>query len=264
MNITPCPTEQGTTSPGQIDLPLCWSEELPGEGGGGDGWKTYWEQLDDRQTVFRVQSEEYAENLAKAIPLPSPMRVLDFGCGFGYVAEKLAPQVGELYLWDASANMRRHARVRMTRFANVRYLDLSSPAVFPPDPGLDLIAINSVVQYMTPEEFSGWLVYWKKMLVPGGRIVISDLIPPAYAGGKDLLHVLRLSARRGFLLRAIYQALGEIFRYYRTRQSRPLTRIGKEELTHRGEAAGLTVDFLPQNLTHFPDRITAVFTNPTR
>jgi SAM-dependent methyltransferase len=157
--------------------------------------------------------------------------------------------------------MRRHARARMARFANVRYLDLSRPERFPSDPRFDVILVNSVCQYMTPDEFSGWLGYWRKMLAPGGKIVISDLIPPDYRGGRDLLHLLRFSARRGFLLRAVAQAVGEIFRYYRTRQARPLTRFGKEELSRRGQEAGLAVEFLPRNLTHFPERITAIFSH---
>src|SRR5262249_28985463 len=160
-------------------------------------------------------------------------------------------------LWPGAATIRRHARARMAPFGNVRYLDLSGPEHFPRDPRFDLILVNSVCQYMTPDEFSGWLGHWRQMLAPGGRVVISDLIPPDYSGSRDLLHLLRFSPRRGFLLRAVFQAVGEIFRYYKTRQARPLTRFGKEELTRRGQEAGLTVEFLPRNLTHFPERLTA-------
>lgn len=241
------------------EIPACWSEPLPAAADESDGWKSYWEQLDDRQTTFRVQSQEYVENLTRSLPLDPGMRVLDFGCGFCHVAEMLAPRVGELFLWDATANMRRHARARMARFANVRYLDLSRPDESLPDPRLDLILVNSVCQYMTPEEFSGWLGHWRRLLGPGGRVVVSDLIPPEHRGSRELFTLLKFSARRGFLLRAVWQALGEVTRYHRTRQSRPLTRFSKDDLTRRGAAAGLRAEFLPRNLTHFPARITAIF-----
>jgi len=60
-------------------------------------------------------------------------------------------------------------------------------------------------------------------------------------------------------VRAIWQALGEIWRYLSVRQARPLTRIGREELRQLGKAAGLAVSCLPSNLAFFTKRFTAVF-----
>jgi hypothetical protein len=34
---------------------------------------------------------------------------------------------------------------------------------------LDLSLVNSVVQYMHPAEFAGWLVRWRKLLAAGGN-----------------------------------------------------------------------------------------------
>jgi cyclopropane fatty-acyl-phospholipid synthase-like methyltransferase len=224
-----------------------------------DGWQVYWETLDDHQRLYREQAHEYVRNLTAALPLNPQMRVLDFGCGFGLVAATLAPLVGELFLWDASPNMWRHAQANVAGYANVRFLDRAERSPPVGGPCFDLILVNSVIQYMTPEEFSGWLACWRDLLGPGGRIVMSDIIPPDGGSVAEILDLLKFSARRGFLVRALWQAAGELGRYRKIRHARPLTRLGHEELRRRGREAGLVVTFLPRNLTHFPRRVTAVF-----
>ena len=219
------------------EIPQCWSVEPPVTGNTKDDgamWESYWEGLNDRQQLFREQSDEYIRNLDSTLGLDSRARVLDFGCGFGYVAELLAPRVGELFLWDSSANMRRRARLNVAGHQNIRFLDLSDSKPLSGELQFELILVNSVVQYMTFDEFSAWLLRWRNMLAPGGRIVVSDLIPPDYPAIWDIVDLLRLSARRGFLVRAICQALSEIWRYWGVRRARPLSRVGRQDLSQRG------------------------------
>jgi SAM-dependent methyltransferase len=223
-------------------------------------WRAYWEELSDDQQIFKEQSDEYARNVLASVISGRVARVLDFGCGFGHVAKMLAPHVGELHLWDASANMRRRARLNVAGCQNIRFLDLSNPESDDSQLQFELILVNSVVQYMTSDEFSAWLLRWRKMLGTGGRIVVSDLIPPSYPALRDILDLLRFSARRGFLVRAVWQAFSEIWSYWGVRRTRPLSRTGREELTRVGEDSGLAVSFLPVNLTHFKKRLTAAFT----
>jgi SAM-dependent methyltransferase len=246
------------------EIPRCWSLEprVVGNGqDGGGGWELYWEGLSDRQQRFRAQANEYVRNLGSVLPLESLARVLDFGCGFGFVAALLAPRVGEVFLWDASANMRGRARVNVATCQNIRFLDLSDPKAVPRDLHFNLIVVNSVVQYMTLDEFSAWLVQWRGMLAPGGRIVVSDLIPPGSPAILDIVDLLRFCRRHGFLARAIWQAFGQLVRHWRMKRARPLCRIGREELSRLAEAAGLAVSYLPNNLTHLTRRTTTVFTD---
>jgi SAM-dependent methyltransferase len=246
------------------DIPQCWSLEPNGnDEDDRSEWESYWEGLSDRQRLFREQSDEYFRNLETALGLDLRARVLDFGCGFGHVAELLAPRVGKLFLWDSSANMRRRARLNVAGRQNICFLDLSAAKSLCSDMKFELILVNSVVQYMTLEEFSAWLLRWRDMLAPRGRIVVSDLIPPDYPAFRDIIDLLRFSARRGFLVRAVWQAFSELWRYWGVRRVRPLSRIGREELSQRGKDAGLTVSYLSANLTHFKKRLTAIFTRAT-
>jgi SAM-dependent methyltransferase len=243
------------------EIPQCWSlEPIVNDGADRGEWESYWEELNDNQQLFREQSNEYFRNLDATLGLDPHAHVLDFGCGFGHVGELLAPRVGELFLWDASANMRRRARLNVADRQNIRFLDLSDPKSLRNEMQFELILVNSVVQYMTLEEFSAWLLRWRNMLARAGRIVISDLIPPNYPALWDVEDLLRFSARRGFLMRAVWQALNEIWRYWGVRRVRPLSRFGRGELNRQATRAGLTVNYLPTNLTHFKKRLTAVFT----
>jgi SAM-dependent methyltransferase len=224
-------------------------------------WTAYWEGLEGRLSIFRAQAEDYVRKLESAIALHPKTRVLDFGCGFGFVAEALASKVGEVFVWDSSANMLRQAQMNLAGQQNVRFLDLSNPQAVPHDVRFHLILVNSVVQYMTLDEFSAWLPRWRTMLAPGGRVVVSDLIPLDHHAVSDIADLLKFSVRRGVLWNEILWAIHKLGRYRGVRRQWPLSRIGLEELSRRGNVGGLSVSCLPGNLTHFTKRLTVIFTD---
>jgi len=243
-----------------VEIPECWRLEAAPEmkRGGLSIWDSYWEELSEDRGLFREQSDEYVRNLASNIVLDQRARVLDFGCGFGFVAAMLSPRVGQIFLWDASPNMRRRARMNLAGYTNVRFLDLSNSSTLVLH--FDLILVNSVIQYMSHDDFASWLLRWRDLLGTRGRIIISDIIPPYYRASWDVMDLLRLSIQRRFLTHAIWQAFKELWRYWGVRRVRPLTRIGPEYLRQRATNAGMTVHYLPRNLTHFEKRLSAVFT----
>jgi SAM-dependent methyltransferase len=227
-------------------------------------WASYWEELPEGQLLFRPEADECVRNLTAAVPLTAGMKVLDFGCGYGFVAEELAGRVAVYYLWDVAASMREHALAWLARFGNVSLLDLSHPDGVPADVRLDLILVNSVVQYMQSAEFASWLVRWRGLLAAGGQLVLSDLIPPGHRFAADLLSLVWFSIRRGYLFRALGNVAGEHRRYLATRQTCPLHRVGRDDLLRHARAAGLGVRFLPRNLTHFTGRLTAILTEESK
>jgi SAM-dependent methyltransferase len=247
------------------EIPACWSLETGLRGQDrtvDDGWSRYWESLGGTPRFFRAQAREYVRNLDSAVILDPRARVMDFGCGFGFVAELLAPRVGQLFLWDASANMRRHARINVSRHSNVRFVDLSGPHVIQPELVFDLVLVNSVAQYMAPERLSAWLYLWRNMLSPNGIIIVSDLIPPDSNALLDVMDLLKLSLSHDTVCSAVLQCLRDLGRYWIMRRSCPLTRLNPQELAEMGKAAGLRVSCLRRNLTQFTRRYTAVFRAP--
>jgi SAM-dependent methyltransferase len=224
-------------------------------------WAAYFENLRHDSALYRVQSVLYVESLTAAVEVHRGQRVLDFGCGFGFVAALLAPRVGEIWLWDSSPGMRSVAERTTAAFPNVRFCDLSAARSIDQQPqigSMHLILVNSVTQYMTPAEVWQWLVRWRELLAPGGKLVLSDLIPPQHSGLVDIADLLWLGARHGSPLKATNEALGGLVNYWRTRRAVPLNRIGQEDLSQRASEAGLDMIALPRNLTHFSKRWTAV------
>ncbi|MDP9331612.1 MAG: class I SAM-dependent methyltransferase [Actinomycetota bacterium] len=227
-------------------------------------WLAYFDRLEHQSPLYREQSVLYVEALTASVGVHRDQRVLDFGCGFGFVAAMLSPLVAEVWFWDPSPHMRSMAERNTAHLSNTRFCDLSTPPSVEPEgttwvgPPFDLILVNSVAQYMAPEELSAWLARWRGMLAPGGKLVLSDLIPSGHSGVSDVADLLRLGARHGSPLRAAAEALGGLRRYWRTSRAVPLVRVGPEDLERAAAGADLETTALPHNLTHFSKRWTAV------
>lgn len=223
---------------------------------GGD-WEAYWKDvagLDDR--FFRAEAEDYLRNLETVVPLSSTSRVLDWGCGFGLVAQLLAPRAGKIVLWDSSAAMRRHARARVEGWRHVGIIE--PPPDWTRQGSFDLILANSVAQYVPVHEFARWLSLWRSLLAPGGRIVVSDLIPPRHSLGHDAVSAVWFALRHGTPARATWAGLPRPRMFWRLVRTCPLSRIGAPELRRATVDAGLTARILPRNLTYRRGRLAAV------
>jgi SAM-dependent methyltransferase/ribosomal protein S18 acetylase RimI-like enzyme len=243
------------------EVPACWSpaRAVVDQHKPVSEWTDYWERLEDRQAIFRAEAQDFVARLQTAVTVSNRTRALDFGCGFGFVANAVAPHVGTLALWDAAANMRARARLNVAAHNNVQFVDLSRT-----DHGLDgafdLITVNSVVQYMTREELQGWLRQWRAMLAPGGHLVISDIVLPSYRFASDIVALSRFALRHGFLIEALREGVREYRSYGAIKKLRPLLQLDHAAIGTLAAATGLRVEFLPDNLTFRTGRATAVFT----
>src|SRR3989442_6601149 len=54
-------------------------------------WHAYWDRLEEH-VIFRVEAADYLSRLEAALGPQRGARVLDFGCGFGFLAELLRPR----------------------------------------------------------------------------------------------------------------------------------------------------------------------------
>ncbi len=226
-------------------------------------WGDYFDRLGPQSPLYRTQADLYVASLSATVGLDKRHRVLDFGSGFGFVAARLAPLVAELWWWDPSLNMRSVAEQNLASFSNARCCDPSALSDAGPTgewqgSRFDLILLNSVAQYMTSGELSAWLPRFSTMLASGGKLVLSDLIPPEHSGLSDVADLFRLGVRHGSGFRAASEALGGVAYYWRMSSAVPLTRVDPEALGRRAAAAGLKAVFLPENLTHFRKRRTAI------
>ncbi len=265
--MTKSPTTDASTTTAEPNetamsgVPEVWTTDrtLPGQV---QAWDDYWEQLDDKQPIFALEAGDYADRFTRAFPETKDARVLDFGCGFGFLSEAVSQHVGELVVWDSAANMRGIAYQRLSKIENVRFVDLSDGNEDARVTPFDFIVVNSVIQYMTAEDLHGWLERWKGLLNTDGRLVVSDIVTPDYSFIRDVVSYLYLCMRKGALLRSVWAGVKEIGNYSALKEARPLLKLNQQEIREAASNAGLSVEILTDNLTYHHGRSTAVFTAP--
>jgi SAM-dependent methyltransferase len=214
-------------------------------------WRAYWDTLPFRADLCRLEAEDFVARLAPVIALQRDWRVLDFGCGFGMVTALLARSVAEICAWDPSASMRSWTQHNAGDFPTVRIvLATSDPRLCGGAETFDLIIVNSVIQYMSARERRAWLLHWRALLAPHGRIVLSDLMSPRHSVWHDVVSLCRFYRRHHQLGHALRHRLGDVGRYWRARRVRRLSCVGREELRRDAAAAGLAVEFLDASLTY--------------
>lgn len=220
-------------------------------------WIAHFNALEDNSEIYRVEARDYVSRLETVLPISHDLKVMDFGCGLGFVAELLAPRVKKLLLWDASTNMARRTRQRVINLNNAYVLDRLDPNSLN-GPYIDVILVNSVTQYMSAEELCLWIGRWCQMLLPGGRLVISDIVP-SQARAHVFSDALLFYRFHKFSSHSFFFAFKEFRRYWKMRKDHPLLRLSREELRDQATVARLAVEFLPANLTYRKDRLSVVF-----
>ncbi|HLS46744.1 MAG TPA: methyltransferase domain-containing protein [Ornithinicoccus sp.] len=107
----------------------------------------------------------------------SGLRVLDAGCGSGPLSAALRDRGALVSGFDASAAMVNLARRRLGEDADLRIADLGSPLPFD-DAAFDAVVASLVLHYL--EGWSGPLAEVRRVLKPGGRLMVSVNHPSAY------------------------------------------------------------------------------------
>lgn len=140
----------------------------------------------DSQTFFagaasewdKLRGELYGHGFTRAALLallPSEWTIADLGCGTGHVVAELAPCVKQVIGVDNSAAMLKAAKKRTTGMANVdlRRGDLEALPIEDAtcDGALLLLALTYVAE---PSAAIGEAA---RILKPGGRLIIVDLLP---------------------------------------------------------------------------------------
>lgn len=108
----------------------------------------------------------------------SGRRILDAGCGSGPLSEALRARGAVVTGVDASAAMVDLARQRLGEDADVQVADLAAPLPFA-DAAFDDVVASLVLHYL--EDWSAPLAELRRVLEPGGRLIVSVNHPAAYA-----------------------------------------------------------------------------------
>ncbi|MGX7707238.1 class I SAM-dependent methyltransferase [Methylobacterium sp. Gmos1] len=223
-------------------------------------WREFWDRDTPIYVNARHKARHYAglaQEIAALVPHPGAV-VLDHGCGEALSADHVARSCGRLLLCDASPRQR-DALAR--RFRDEPTITVLSPDEVAALPGasLDLVVANSLAQYLTTAELDACLRDWHRLLRPGGRLILADVIPPQLGAVADATALLAFARRDGFLLAALLGLARTLVSDYRTlRRNLGLARYGEAEMLARLEAAGFAAERMPRNLGHNQGRMAFV------
>jgi len=221
-------------------------------------WRSFW---DGEHSIYvnarhkDVHYREIAEQIAAFVPGPQA-RVLDYGSGEAIHADTVAAVAAEVLLCESAASVRASMAVH---FAGNPRIKVCSPEDLAarPDHSLDLIVANSVVQYLKADELSALLALWRRLLAPGGVLIVAEIIPPDVGAVSDVAALLRYAIRNGFLM----AALGGLARtavspYRKLRAQLGIAQYTEAEFMQRLAAAGYKAERLARNMEHNPARMT--------
>lgn len=147
--------------------------------------KTVYAQQADKYEAL-IAREDYRENILRTLEAITPLKgrfVLDLGAGTGRLACLLAPQVARIRAFDVSAEMIRVAADRLSASGltnwDVGVADHRSLPV--EDHCADLVVSGWSVSYLAvwnPDhwraELEAWMTEMKRVLKPGGMIVLYE------------------------------------------------------------------------------------------
>lgn len=221
-------------------------------------WREFWDSAHSIYVSERHKDVHYrdvAEQLAAFVPRPGA-RVLDHGSGEAIHADLVAARAGELLLCDAAASVRASAAARFAGNAKIKIIAPEDVERLP-DASLDLVFANSLVQYLTTVELGRVLALWRRLLAPGGILIVADVIPPQVGAASDGLALLRYAAANGFLGAAVVGLTRTaLSRYRRLRSELGIARYNEAEFLEKLRAAGFSAERLPKNVEHNPARMT--------
>jgi ubiquinone/menaquinone biosynthesis C-methylase UbiE len=184
--------------------------------------------------------------------------VLDYACGEALSAGKVAEACGLLILAEPAPGVRGRLIARFAPYTRIKVRSLEDVRKMAGN-SVDLVVMNSVVQYMTADELDSALAVVRRLLRPSGRLVLGDVLRPEVGMPTDVYALLRFGAKHGFLKDALWGLAATALSDYRQLRSRVgLTRYSETEIIEKLAKAGFSATRAGQNIGHNPWRMTFV------
>ena len=224
-------------------------------------WIAFWDSEHSIYVNARHRDVHY-RTVAQDIRayVPAGARVLDYGCGEALHADLVAGPARRLILCEAAPAVR---AALARRFAGHSKIEVRSPDEIAalPAGSLDVVALHSVAQYLTPKELDDLLVLFRRLLSENGVLILGDIIPPHVSALGDAVALIRFGAANGFLGAALVGLVRTAASdYWRLRSNLGLTRYGEAAIIEKLAAAGFSARRAPANIGHNPARMTFLAT----
>jgi ubiquinone/menaquinone biosynthesis C-methylase UbiE len=225
-----------------------------------DDWIDYY---DSTHTIYasRLHRDLHFQIIARDIigyiSAPDAV-VLDYACGEALSAARVADACGKLYLAEPAPGVRGRLIARFAPNTKIRVRSLDDVRNME-EKSIDLAVMNSVAQYMTPAELDQAFAAIRRLLKPGGRLVVGDILRPEVGMVRDVAALLRFALTHGFLKDALIGLVSTALSDYRQLRSKVgLQRYGEAEMVAKLAAGGFTASRAQSNIGHNPWRMTFV------
>ena len=123
--------------------------------------------------------------------------VLDYSCGEALSAARVAEACGMLILAEPAPGVRGRLIARFAPNTKIRVRSLEDVRKMH-EKSIDLVVMNSVAQYMTPQELDSALAIVNRLLKPAGRLVLGDILRPEVGMGRDVARAVTLCGETRF------------------------------------------------------------------
>ena len=220
-------------------------------------WREYWNGPHPIYVNARHRALHFsliARDIAALIPSRGAA-MLDYGCGEADTAAELAGRCGKLYLFDTADAVR--ARLAQKHAGDERIMLIDEPGLADvPDASLDLIVVNSVLQYLGEAELVSILDFARTKLKPSGRLALGDVIPTDANAVSDTLALLDFAFKGGFLFAALIGLVRTALSDYRKLRDRlGLTRYTQAQILALLETHGFKAERAAKNIGHNQGRM---------
>jgi ubiquinone/menaquinone biosynthesis C-methylase UbiE len=225
-----------------------------------DDWIDYY---DSTHTIYAsklhrdLHFQVVAKDMIAYISSPDAV-VLDYACGEALSAAKVAEACGRLFLAEPAPGVRGRLIARFAPNMKIKVRSLDDLRTMD-EKSIDLAVMNSVVQYLTPDELDSALALIRRLLKPGGKLVLGDILRPEVGMIRDVIALLHFAQTHGFLKDALIGLLSTALSDYRQLRARiGLQRYSEAEITAKLAASGFSASRAPFNIGHNPWRMTFV------
>jgi ubiquinone/menaquinone biosynthesis C-methylase UbiE len=225
-----------------------------------DDWIDYY---DSTHTIYasRLHRDLHFQLIAKDIIgyiSSEDAVVLDYACGEALSAAAVAEACGKLFLAEPAPGVRGRLIARFAPNTKIRVRSLDDLRKME-EKSVDLAVMNSAAQYMTPAELDSAFAVIRRLLKPGGRLVVGDILRPEVGMIRDVAALLRFALTHGFLRDAVIGLVSTALSDYRQLRARiGLQRYSEAEMVAKLAAGGFTASRTHINIGHNPWRMTFV------
>jgi ubiquinone/menaquinone biosynthesis C-methylase UbiE len=225
-----------------------------------DEWIDYY---DSTHTIYAsrlhrdVHFQIIARDIIGYIEHPDAV-VLDYSCGEALAAADVADACGTLILAEPAPGVRGRLIARFAPNMKIRVRTLKDLKKMA-ESSVDLAVMNSVAQYMSPQQLDEALADIRRLLKPDGRLLLGDILRPSVGMSRDVLALLLFARKYGFLRDAMVGLVSTALSDYRELRTRlGLQRYREADMIAKLSTAGFSAVRARRNIGHNQWRMTFV------